>query len=317
MYDSVQKIHALFRTAHISARVEHAGIVRSSQFINRHWEGNDLSSCRLLDSSDLRKELEMPTPRARAAPVPNALIAALPARDRAIVQKYSEPAELALGDVLCEPGSPITHVYFPVSSYISLITPEDVVGSLEVGLIGREGVFGITMMLEVHESPLRALVQGPGGALRMSASSFRKAAATSAPFRRLLNRYLYVLMAQIALSAACGRFHVLDARLARWLLMTHDRAGSNTFPVTHEFLAFMLGVRRAGVTIAAGRLQQLNLIRYSRGRIQILDRKGLEAVSCPCYAEQVRIYRARMGSLRRTRVSPTADVRALVGNEPL
>jgi len=259
----------------------------------------------------------MPTPGARAALMPNALIAALPARDRAIVQKYSEPAELALGDILCEPGRPITHVYFPVTGYISLITPEEVVGSLEVGLIGREGVFGITMLLEVNDSPLRALVQGPGDAVRMSASAFRKAAGTSAPFRRLLNRYLYVLMAQIALSAACGRFHVLDARLARWLLMTHDRAGGNSFPLTHEFLAFMLGVRRAGVTIAAGRLQQLNLIRYSRGRVQIVDRKGLEAVSCPCYAEQVRIYRARMGFPRRNRAGPTAGIRALVGNEPL
>src|SRR5689334_2783800 len=118
----------------------------------------------------------MPTPGARAALMPNALIAALPARDRAIVQKYSEPAELALGDILCEPGRPITHVYFPVTGYISLITPEEVVGSLEVGLIGREGVFGITMLLEVNDSPLRALVQGPGDAVRMSASAFRKAA---------------------------------------------------------------------------------------------------------------------------------------------
>jgi CRP-like cAMP-binding protein len=225
----------------------------------------------------------------------NALVAALPPRDRAIVLKNCEEVELALSHVICEPGSPITHVYFPVTSYISLITPKDVVDSLEVGLIGREGVFGITVLLDVNDSPLLALVQGEGAALRMTPSAFRKAAATSPSFRRMLNRYLYVLMAQIAQSAACGRFHMLDARLARWLLMTHDRAGSKTFSLTHQFLAFMLGVRRAGVTIAAGRLQELNLIRYNRGRVEILDRKGLEALSCPCYAEQLRIYRARMG----------------------
>jgi len=259
----------------------------------------------------------MSTPAARAALMPNALIAALPARDRTIVARHSETVDLALGDVLAEPGSPITHVYFPFSSYISLITPEDVVGSLEVGLIGHEGVFGITVLLDVNDSPLRALVQGAGAALRMSASAFRKTASASAPFRRILNRYLYVLMAQIAQSAACGRFHVLDARLARWLLMTHDRPGSSTFALTHEFLAFMLGVRRAGVTIAAGRLQQLNLIHYSRGRVQILGRKGLEAVSCPCYAEQLRIYRARMGSPRRRQAVPAAVMRALAGDNTL
>jgi hypothetical protein len=111
----------------------------------------------------------------------------------------------------------------------------------------------------------------------------------------MLNRYLYVLMAQLAQSAACGRFHLLDARLARWLLMTHDRAGSKTFNLTHQFLAFMLGVRRSGVSVAAERLQGRNLIRYNRGRVEILDRKGLEALSCPCYASQLRIYRQRMG----------------------
>lgn len=249
-------------------------------------------------------------PTARTVRSSNALVAALPARDRAIVLNHCEEVELSLGRVLCEPGAPITHVYFPVTGYISLITPKDIVDSLEVGLIGREGVFGITVLLEVKESPLLALVQGHGAALRMTASAFRKAAATSAPFRRLLNRYLYVLMAQIAQSVACSRFHVLDARLARWLLQTHDRADSNPFNLTHQFLAFMLGVRRAGVTIAAGRLQRLNLIRYNRGRVEIVDRKGLEAISCPCYREQLKIYRVHMaisnGRARQSRSSSAA-----------
>ena len=235
------------------------------------------------------------SPAARTVRSSNALIAALPARDRAMVLKHCEEVELVLGRIVCEPGAAITHVYFPVTGYISLITPKGVVDSLEVGLIGREGVFGLTLLLDVKDSPLLALVQGQGAALRMTASAFRKVAATSAPLRRLLNRYLYVLMAQIAQSAACGRFHLLDARLARWLLMTHDRANGNTFSLTHQFLAFMLGVRRAGVTIAAGHLQQLNLIRYSHGRVEIVDRRGLEAISCPCYAEQLRVYRARVG----------------------
>jgi hypothetical protein len=124
-------------------------------------------------------------------------------------------------------------------------------------------------------------------------------------------------MAQIAQSAACGRFPMLELRLARRLLMTHDRAGSDTFALTHEFLAFMPGVRRAGVTIAAGRLQHLKLIHYRRGRVQILDRKGLEALSCPCYAEQLRIYRASMGSPRRSRAAATAATRTLAWSDTL
>jgi CRP-like cAMP-binding protein len=215
--------------------------------------------------------------------------------------------------VLCEPGAPIRHVYFPVTSYISLITPKDVVESLEVGLIGREGMFGVTVLLDVSDSPLLALVQGGGAALRMTTPAFRKLVGESAPFRRMLNRYLYVLMAQLAQSAACGRFHLLDARLARWLLMTHDRAGSKTFNLTHQFLAFMLGVRRSGVSVAAERLQKMNLIRYNRGRVEILDRKGLEALSCPCYASQLRIYRQRMGvGTARASKAPAAATLPLI-----
>ena len=214
--------------------------------------------------------------------------------------------DLSSGQVLYEPGAAITHVYFPIAGYISLITPHDVADSLEVGLIGREGMFGMTVLLDINDSPLLALVQGSGSALRMSATTFRKLARENAAFRRVLNHYFYVLMAQIAQSAACGRFHTLDQRLARWLLMTHDRAGGNTFTLTHRFLAFMLGVRRAGVTIAAGRLQQLNLIRYRRGEVEILNRKGVEALSCPCYESQLRIYRRRMRAVKLGRAASTA-----------
>src|SRR5690242_15790221 len=251
----------------------------------------------------------------RAVRPSNSLIAALPARDRPMLLSHCEEVDLELGKVVCDPGAPISHVYCPVSSYISLITPKEVVGSLEVGLIGREGVFGITVLLDVADSPLLGLAQGQGAALRMRPSAFRKAAAGSAALQRMLNRYLYVLMAQIAQSAACSRFHVLDARLARWMLMTHDRAGSSTFVLTHEFLAFMLGVRRAGVTVAAGRLHRRNLITYNRGRVQILDRKGLEAMSCPCYVEQLRIYRQSLGIAPPRRRSPRTATRGGTGND--
>ena len=254
------------------------------------------------------------SPRARAVGPSNALIAILPAPDRAKVIRSCKEVELSFGEIICEPGAPITHVYFPIAGYISLITPHDVVDSLEVGLVGREGMFGLTVLLDINDSPLLGLVQGSGSALRMSVSSFRKLAHENAAFRRVLNRYFYVLMAQIAQSAACGRFHALDKRLARWLLMTHDRAHSNTFYLTHRFLAYMLGVRRAGVTVAAGRLSQLKLIGYRRGEVQVMDRKGLEALSCPCYELQLKIYREHIATARPSRRASTRGAATVSGD---
>ena len=190
----------------------------------------------------------------------NSLLASLPAGEGKRINEACEPAELTFGSNLCAPGDRIRHVYFPTTSYVSLITPAGASESLEVGLVGNEGAFGITVLLDVKTSPVRGLVQGGGQAQRMPASRFTKIANESAPFRKVLNRYLYVLTSQIAQTAACSRYHSLDARLARWLLMTHDRALSDTFRLTHEFLAYMLGVRRAGVTEAAGRAQAKGLI---------------------------------------------------------
>jgi Mn-dependent DtxR family transcriptional regulator len=161
-------------------------------------------------------------------------------------------------------------------------------------MVGNEGMFGITLLLGVKTSPLLGLVQGGGPALRMSASRFRKVANESAPFRQTLNRYLYVLTAQIAQTAACNRFHLLDQRMARWLLMSQDRAHSDTFRLTHQFLAYMLGVRRAGVTEAAGRLQAKGLIRYARGVLTVLDREELEASACSCYGALNATYRQHL-----------------------
>ena len=235
-----------------------------------------------------------------AQPVPqgvsgNTLIDSLPRIDRDIVRDACETIDLSLGHTLTKPGDAIRHVYFPTNSYVSLITPSGGSESLEVGMVGNEGVFGITLLLDVKTSPLLGLVQGGGRTLRMTAARFTRLAADRLPFRRTLNHYLYVLTTQLAQNAACNRFHPLDARMARWLLMTRDRAHTNTFRLTHEFLAYMLGVRRAGVTEAAGRLQAQGLIRYARGSLTVLDQKGLKALSCRCYSGFRELYAVHVG----------------------
>jgi CRP-like cAMP-binding protein len=230
------------------------------------------------------------------APTPNnRLLAAVTKRDRAAILKTCEEVELTFGEVVSEPNEPIRYVYFPTTSYISLITPKGASESLEVGLVGSEGVFGITLVLGIDDSPLKALVQGSGRAMRMSVPHFRRASKERASFGRVVNAYLYVLMAQIAQTAACGRFHQLEARLARWILMTHDRAGSDSFPLTHLFLAQMLGVRRAGVTEAAGAVQRRGFIQYRRGIVQVLNRPALEAIACPCYKASNEMYGKHVG----------------------
>ncbi len=222
-------------------------------------------------------------PSNQRAPAFNHLLKALPERDLRRALEGCEPVELVFADVLYAPGTPMAHVYFPTASFISLIMPIDAAASLEVGLIGDEGMFGIALALGVDGSPMRAVVQGAGPALRMEAAVFVRELARSDALHRAVDRYIAFQLGQLAQTAACTRFHVVEARLARWLLMTQDRAHASTFHVTQEFLALMLGVRRVGVTKAASALQRAGLIRYNRGNMTVLERRGLKAASCGCY----------------------------------
>ncbi len=234
-------------------------------------------------------------PDTHSAPAANRLLAALPRMDRERLMAGCEPVELVFAEVLAEPGVRMRHVYFPTESFISLVAPIDGRPSLEVGMIGNEGMLGISLVLAVEVSPLLAVVQGGGPAWRMDTAPFCHELGLSTALQRLLQRYLYVEMGQLAQTAACTRFHLLEARLARWLLMTQDRAHSPEFHVTQEFLAYMLGVRRVGVTKAASSLQNDKLISYCRGNIRIVDRVGLEAASCGCYKADKASYADMMG----------------------
>jgi len=213
----------------------------------------------------------------------NRVLANIPTKEYRRLQANLEPVKLKFGQVLYEPGKPIQRVYFPVDCLISLLTAVDRRRTLEVGVVGNEGMAGMPFILGMGVSGVRAIVQGEGLALCMASGPFRIEFKRNVPLQEGLYRYTYALMAQISQTAACNRFHDAEQRLSRWLLMTHDRIGSDEFPLTHEFLAHMLGLRREGVTEAASELKRRKLITYSRGKIQILDLKRLKASSCSCY----------------------------------
>lgn len=222
------------------------------------------------------------------ATTPNHLLAALPVKEYERLLDGLEPVRLTYGQVLDEPGEPMRYAYFPCDCLVSLLTVVEGRRALEVGLVGREGMVGSRLALGFTTSSVRALVQGTGTALRIDTAQFLRKFERSPGLRRALLRFTDALMLQVTQNAACNRFHLVEARLARWLLMTGERVSSHEFHLTHEFLADMLGVRRVGVTLAAGALQRQQLIRYRRGTVKILDQQGLEASACSCY-QQVRL----------------------------
>jgi CRP-like cAMP-binding protein len=228
-------------------------------------------------------------------PHTNRLLDSLPRGDRERFLADCETVEMGFGQILFEPGDSISHVYFPLESFISLIASLESGGRLEVSMAGNEGMLGTSLILGVHESPLLALIQGAGPALRMSSAGFQDHLGQSPALERVMKRYLNVLLNQISQSAACAHYHGVEARLARWLLMTHDRTHADQLHLTHEFLSSMLGVRRAGVTLAAKALQSRGLIDYQRGRVTVRDRPGLEEASCRCYATDREIYDQMLG----------------------
>jgi CRP-like cAMP-binding protein len=227
----------------------------------------------------------------------NTILASLPQKERERLQAALEPVSLKFGQLLYEPGKAIQHVYFPINCLISLLTTVDKRRSLEVGMVGNEGMAGMPFILELGVSGVRAIVQGGGDALRMAAGPFRIEFERNPALREALYRYMYALMAQVSQTAACNRFHEAEPRLARWLLMTRDRVMSDEFPLTHEFLAHMLGLRREGVTEAASVFKGRKLITYRRGKIQILDLKGLKAASCSCYQTVQTVFKRVQGQM--------------------
>lgn len=213
----------------------------------------------------------------------NRILACLPAREQQRLQGQLKPVTLEFGRVLYEPGKRIRTVYFPLDCLVSLLTAVDKRRSVEVGMVGNEGMAGMPFILGVGISGVRAIVQGAGQALCMSVVAFRQEFDRNPALQQALYRYTYALMAQVSQTAACNRFHDAEQRLARWLLMTGDRVGSDEFPLTQAFLAHMLGMRRVGITMAASNLKRRKVIDYTRGQLKILNRPGLMRASCSCY----------------------------------
>ena len=213
----------------------------------------------------------------------NRLLAALPRTEYDRLRPYLEKVSLPLRDILYEANGPIPHVFFPLNGVVSLVIIMDGGFSLEVGIIGNEGMVGTPVFLGSQSSPTRAISQVPGDALRMETKVFREEMRRHGALYGLVQRYTQAMINQISQSTVCNHRHSVEKRMCRWLLMSHDRVGTDEFPLTHEFLAQMLGVRRPTVTAAAGILQNAGLISYHRGRVTVLDRKGMESSSCECY----------------------------------
>src|SRR5215470_4899221 len=212
----------------------------------------------------------------------NRVLAQMRGSPRAALAARLDPVRLTVREVIYELDEPIRYVYFPLRGVVSVVVKSEPLGVVEVATIGNEGMVGIPILLGTDRAPMRSFVQIPGDALRMRAEALHEA-VKDPDFNRILHRYVQCFITQIAQSSACNRAHSLDERCARWLLMTHDRVKGDEFPLTQEFLGAMLGVRRAGVSVAAATMQRAGLIEYKRGVIRVLNRAGLEAASCECY----------------------------------
>lgn len=213
----------------------------------------------------------------------NRLLAALPGKEFDRLTATMDDVALAVKDVLYRPNGPIRYVYFPRTAALSIVLTMADGGTVEVGSVGNEGMAGVPAFLDADRSPAEVFCQVPGEARRMPVAAFREEVRRDGPFRDIVQRYTQVLINQVSQTAACNRPHPVEGRLARWLLITHDRVVGDVLPLTQEFLSYMLGSQRPTVTLAAQVLQRAGLIRYTRGKITIQDRKGLETASCECY----------------------------------
>jgi CRP-like cAMP-binding protein len=233
-------------------------------------------------------------PQPAHAPEDNRLLAALPPRERRLLLAGCQRVEFDHADVLCKPGKRLSHVFFPLAGSISVLAPAIAGASLDAALIGDEGMLGVSLVLGIRIAPHQGRGQHAGQAWRIETDSFLRVLEDSRRLEHTLKRYLYVTLVQLAQAAVCARYHVLEERLARWLLMSRDRTHADDFPITHQRLADSLGVRRVGITQAANSLQQRTLIRYRRGHLRILDGHGLQRAACGCYAADKETYRRLM-----------------------
>jgi CRP-like cAMP-binding protein len=225
----------------------------------------------------------MDGPSSEFSPSENRILARVPPSEFAQLSPFLEPTPLDYKHVLYGADDVIRYVYFPISGVVSWLSQIDEGNTVEVATIGNEGMVGLHILLGGNVAPAKVMVQVPGHALRMKSEDFQSLTQSSRSLVQMLNRYLNAFLTQVTRSVACNTFHSVEKRCARWLLMTHDRVRADRFPLTHELLAQMLGVRRASITVAASKLQRTGLIRYVHGKIDVLNRPGLETAACSCY----------------------------------
>jgi CRP-like cAMP-binding protein len=233
----------------------------------------------------------MPTPTTPPVSIPNKLLAALPTKDYNKLRPHLEPVTFTMRYSLAVPGEPIAYVYFPSHGVMSLLVPMAGGNSMEVAMVGNEGMVGVHAYLGHTTAPFIAFCQVPGEGVRMKIDTFLKEVRRG-PLSVVLARYVNSLLMQMAIAGGCNRLHTIEQRCARWLLMTQDRVEGTQFVLTQEFLAKMLGIRRAGVNVVATKLKKAGFIRYSRGMLTMLDRKGLEGQACECYMSIKKAFKA-------------------------